>query len=179
MSYFTPLHWIALAIILLLFVFLVVVIVRQSDEKSPVAVIFVMGLLCVMVGVFAFFGLDSYTKIARLENMNIRKVLINESFSISGSVRNQGKFTIGTCKVRVEISDEIASGQGTSGLFTPKSGLGDLFTSKKKVQESVPTTQTFIVSEDLGPGEVRSFTLLMRYPSEYKRPNARYELSCY
>ena len=100
MTYFTLLHWILILIIFFIFALVLVLTIRNHDGKSSLlapilANIFIMGI----VAVFAIYGLDKYTKVARLENITQKKVLINESFSISGQIRNIGNSQISALRL--------------------------------------------------------------------------------
>ena len=179
MTYFTLLHWILILIIFFIFALVLVLTIRNHDGKSSLlspilANIFIMGI----VAVFAIYGLDKYTKVARLENITQKKVLINESFSISGQIRNIGNFQIGKCILEVKISNELGDTVGSGSIvFEPKSAFDSLFS--KDSGNSVATTKEFIIAENLHKNEMRNFTVFMRYPPSFSKPYIRYELYCH
>jgi hypothetical protein len=180
LTYFTILHWFAMIIIVLLFVLAVVLTIRNHDEKSslypPILAAFFITLV---FSAFVIYGLDKYTKIARLENVVQKKVLLNESFSISGQIRNIGNFKIGTCVLEVKISNESLEKAGTEGIsFVPKSAFDNLFNWGED-SHTIDTTKEFVIAENLYKGEMRNFTIFMRYPPAYGRPYTRYELFCH
>ena len=90
MTYFTILHWLVLSIILTLFILVIILVMRNPNEKSPLTTIGVISGLLIMVFIISLYGLDEYTKVARLENITQRRVLSNESFNLSGQIRNIG-----------------------------------------------------------------------------------------
>lgn len=179
MTYFTILHWFALIIIALLTLLIIVLTFRNHDGKSsliaPVlATLFIMSILTF----FTIYGLDKYTKVARLENIAQKKILINESFSISGQIRNIGQFTIGQCTLEVKISNDSIE-RGTDAIvFMPKSALSNLLNWGKD-ENSVETKKEFVIAENLHKGEMRNFTVFMRYPPSFTKPYTRYELFCH
>lgn len=180
MTYFTILHWFCVIVFFLLFVLVVVLTVRNHDGKSSLypPVLTAFFVTCIF-GVFALYLLDKYTKIARLENVVQKKVLINESFSISGQIRNIGNFQIGQCVLEVKISNESLERSGTEGItFVPKSAFDNLFNWGEE-SHTVETTKEFVIAENLYKGEMRNFTIFMRYPAAYSRPYTRYELFCH
>lgn len=180
MTYFTILHWIAVIVILLLFALIIVLTIRNHDGKSSLispilATTFIMGIVLV----FVIYGLDKYTKIARLENVVQKKMLINESFSISGQIRNTGNFIIGQCTLEVKVSNNSIEKTGTdSAIFVPKSAFDNLFNWNEN-SFNVDTTKEFVIAENLYPGEIRNFTVFMRYPASFAKPYTRYELFCH
>ncbi len=180
MTYFTILHWFAVIVIGLLTILIIVLSVRNHDGKSSLlspilATLFIMTIFAI----FAIYGIDKYTKIARLENVVQKKVLINESFSISGQIRNIGNFKIGQCVLEVKIANDSLEKIGAdSTIFVPKSALDNLFNWGEK-SPTVETTKEFVIAENLHTGEMRNFTIFMRYPSSYAKPYTRYELFCH
>lgn len=180
MTYFTIFHWFAMIVIVLIFILIVVLTVRNNDGKTSLippilASVFILSIFTI----FAIYALDKYTKIARLENVVQKKVLINESFSISGQIRNIGKFKIGQCVLEVKMGNDSLEKIGAdSAIFVPKSALDNLFNWGEGVK-SVDTIKEFVIAENLHTGEVRNFTVFMRYPSSYAKPYTRYELFCH
>ena len=65
-----------------------------------------------------------------------------------------------------------------SAIFVPKSALDNLFNWGEK-SPTVETTKEFVIAENLHTGEMRNFTIFMRYPSSYAKPYTRYELFCH
>ena len=179
MTYFTLLHWFVILIIILIFSLVLVLTIRNNDGKSSLlapilANVFIMSIFAV----FAIYGLDKYTKVARLENITQKKVLINESFSISGQIRNIGNFQIGQCILEVKISNELSENTGSGSIvFEPKSAFDNLFS--RESTSTVETTKEFVIAENLHKDEMRNFTVFMRYPPSFAKPYLRYELFCH
>lgn len=179
MTYFTILHWIAIGIILTLFGLVSFLIVRNDSEKNPLPTILTAALFFALIAIVSLYVLDKYTKIARLENVSQKKVLINESFSISGQIRNVGNFTIGECTLEVKISNGSLEASSDGPLFVPKSALDNLFKRDNSNMNTIDTTKTFVIAENLKKAEMRNFTVFMRYPPSYAKPYTRYELFCH
>lgn len=180
MAYFTVLHWLAILIIFFIFALVIILTVRNHDGKSsllaPILASFFIMIIC---DIFAIYGLDKYTKVAQLENVVQKKVLINESFSITGQIRNIGNFTIGQCTLEVKVSNDTIEKIGAdAAIFKPKSALDNLF-SWNENSFTVDTTKEFVIAENLYKGEMRNFTVFMRYPPSFSRPSIRYELFCH
>jgi len=178
MTYFTVLHWLALGVLSLLFTLVVILILRTNEKQSAFPTILTMLLFFIFVAFFALYILDKYTKIARLENVLQKKVLINESFSISGQIRNIGNFKIGACTLEVKISNGTIESNIGGPLFVPKSVFDNLF-KKEASANTIETTKSFVIAENLNKAEMRNFTVFMRYPPSYSKPYTRYELSCH
>ncbi len=179
MPYFTLLHWIAIIVIVILFsLFLFLTIQNQDGKSSLLPPILTNILVMSILAVFSIYVLDKYTKIARLENIVQKKILVNESFAISGQIRNIGNFQIGKCVLEVKISNNSIERTGTdSAIFVPKSAFDGLFNRDK--ENVVETTKEFVIAENLHKGEMRNFTVFMRYPPSFSKPYTRYELFCH
>jgi len=179
MTYFTVLHWIVIAIILTLLGLVSYLIVRNGSEKNPLPAILTAVLFFILIAIMSLYVLDKYTKIARLENVSQKKILINESFSISGQIRNVGNFTIGECLLEVKISNGSLEVNSDGPLFVPKSALDNLFKRNNSNINTIETSKKFVIAEDLKKAEMRNFTVFMRYPPSYSKPYTRYELFCH
>ncbi|AFL67520.1 DUF2393 domain-containing protein [Sulfurospirillum barnesii] len=178
MTYMTSLHWVALILTILLFSFILWLTMRYNEKQSLLAPILANILITFLLTALIFYALDKYTKVARLENIVQKKVLINESFSISGQIRNTGKFTIGTCTLEVKIFNASLERIGTdSAIFVPKSAFQNFF--KRDATLVIETKKKFVIAENLAKGEIRNFTVFMPYPPSYEKPYTRYDLSCY
>ena len=179
MTYFTVLHWLATLIIGVFFILSLILILRNSDEKSSLPAILTMAFISLLLFFLSVFGLDKYTKIAQLENVVQKKILINESFSISGQIRNVGNFEIGKCTLEGKLFNDSLEKSSDSISFVPKSIFDNLFTKDSSSDFRVATTKEFIIAENLRSGEMRNFTVFIRYPASFSKPYARYELFCH
>ena len=95
MTYFTLLHWLVLGILSLLLVLVVLLILRNESQNSPLQAILVSVFVFTLIAGFSLYSLDTYTKVARLDNVTQKKILLNESFVLTGQIQNVGNFTIG------------------------------------------------------------------------------------
>ena len=138
-----------------------------------------MALISLLLFFLSVFGLDKYTKIAELENVVQKKILLNESFSISGQIRNVGGFEIGKCTLEVKLFNGSLERSNESISFAPKSIFDNFFSKDNSSDFKVATTKEFIIAEDLRSGEMRNFTVFIRYPASFSKPYSRYELFCH
>ena len=153
---------------------------RNNTTKIPFLALLTSIVIAVLIAISSMYILDSYTKIAQLENISHKKMLMNESFFISGQIRNTGNFMIGKCTLEVKLSNSSIdkSTPNDGPLFVTKSILGSWF-KKKDAKNDVPTSKLFVIAENLYQGEIRNFSVSMRYPPTFLRPSLRYELSCH
>jgi len=103
MAYFTILHWITIIILLVLFVLFSIIALKQTSKKILISMLFSNFLVITMITIFSMFVLDKYTKIAKLENMTQKRILMTETLTLSGKIRNIGNFDIGKCKLEVKL----------------------------------------------------------------------------
>lgn len=180
MEYFTILHWIALLILLVLFVLFCVIALKQTNKKILISMLFSNFLVIIMLAVFSMLVLDKYTKIARLENVTQKRILMNESITLTGKIRNIGNFSIGKCKLEVKLVNNALTGGNVSGssVFKPNSGFDFLFKSKENSRPST-VIQEFIIAKKFKKGELRNFSVSMKYPPYFQKPFMRYKLYCH
>jgi len=180
MAYFTILHWITLIILLVVFVLFSIIALKQSNKKILVSMLFSNFLVIVMLAIFSMFILDKYTKEAKLESVTQKRILITESLTLSGKIRNIGNFDIGKCKLEVRLVNNALTAGTVSGpkVFTPSSGLSFLFNKKKEIQPST-VIKEFVIAKNFKKGELRNFSVSMKYPPYFQKPFMRYELYCH
>ncbi len=179
MTYFTILHWITLIVFLLLFILLVIISKKETNPKIFWSMVFSSFLVISMLTIFSMFVLDKYTKIGKLVSITHRRILLNETIMFFGQVQNMGRFKIGHCKFEVKIVNNALNLNSLSGqtFYTPRSGLGSLFSSKKERPSTI--IKDFTIAKNLKPGEIRSFSATMPYPPYFQKANIRYKLYCH
>ncbi|NOX14934.1 MAG: DUF2393 domain-containing protein [Epsilonproteobacteria bacterium] len=178
-SYFTIVHIITLAIFFVLFIILLILSLKETRKKVLVAMIFSNFLVISMLAVFSMFVLDKYTKKARLEDVSQARVLISESFVVTGRVRNIGRFDISKCFLKVKLVNNAITSKNLKGsnIYNPTGGLA--FLTKTTNQERKSTIiKNFLIAKNLRVDELRNFSASMRYPSYFKSPSLIYKLHC-
>jgi hypothetical protein len=180
MAYFTIIHWFAIISLFVLFIFFCILAFQQTSRKILISMLFSNFLVISMLAVFSMFVIDKYTKIAQLENVVQKRILITESFTLRGQLRNIGSFDIGTCKIAVKLVNNAISGGelGGSSVFKPTAGLDFLFSSKKDTRPST-IIQEFIIAKNFRKGELKNFSVSMRYPPYFEKPYMNYKLYCH
>lgn len=179
MAYFTILHWITLIILLVLFVLFCVIALKQTNKKILISMLFSNFLVITMIAILSMFVLDKYTKIAQLENVTQKRILMTETLTISGKIRNIGNFDIGKCKLEVKLVNNAMSGGDVSGskIFSP-SGLS-FFSPKKKNDRPSTIINEFTITKNFKKGELRNFSVALRYPPYFQKPFMNYKLYCH
>ncbi|HIP45867.1 MAG TPA: DUF2393 domain-containing protein [Sulfurospirillum arcachonense] len=178
MAYFTILHWITLLMLLVLFVLFSVIALKQTNKKILISMLFSNFIVIVMIAILSMFVLDKYTKKARLESVTQKRILITETFTISGKIRNIGSFNIGKCKLEVKLVNNAISGGDVSGsqIFSP-SGLS-FFSSKKNDRPST-IIKEYIIAKNFKKGQLKNFSIAMPYPPYFQKTSLRYKLYCH
>ncbi len=178
-SYFTIVHIITLFILFIIFIILLIVSLKETRKKVLFAMIFSNFLVISMLAVFSMFVLDKYTKKARLEDISQARVLISESFVVTGRVRNIGKFGISKCFLKVKlVNNAITAGNlKGSNIYKPTVGLEFLAKTTGKEKKST-IIKNFLIAKNLRVNELRNFSASMRYPSYFQSPSLIYKLHC-
>jgi hypothetical protein len=178
-SYFTIIHIITLAILFVIFILLLILSFKETRKKVLLAMIFSNFLVISMLAVFSMFVLDKYTKKARLEDMSQSRVLISESFVVTGRVRNIGKFDISKCFLNVKLVNNAVTSGNLSGSTVYKPTAGLEFLKKAGGDEKKSTIiKDFLIAKNLKVAELRNFSTSMKFPSYFKSPSLIYKLHC-
>jgi hypothetical protein len=177
MAYFTILHILTLIILFVIYILLIVLTRKENRPKIFWSMIFANTLVMTMLMVFAMPVLDKYTKQARIENLTQKRILMTESITFSGQVRNTGSFSIGKCKLEVKlVNNPLTSGKLTgSQVFRPTSGFKY---GPDEGEKSSTVVKDFVIASDLKPGELRNFSISMPYPPHFQRTTPFTTLKC-
>lgn len=176
MNYFTIVHIIVLAILFVLFIALFMITLKETRKKVFWAMIFANFLVISTLAVFSMLVLDKYTKKARIENLDQKRILRNETITFTGKIRNIGKFSISACKLEVRLVNNPTTSRqlGGSDVFNPTSGLKFI----KKDTKPSTVSKTFVIAKDLRPRELRNFSISMPYPPYFSKASTHQYLKC-
>lgn len=180
--YFTILHWLNILFFLILFIFLVVLSVKASNNNTKVllSMIFASFLVTAFGAVLGLIVLEKYTKKAKILNVTQRRVLLNETLVLKGRVKNIGKFKINYCKLEIKLVNNGWGGKIQKGAFF-KSGGFEIFGSKDKEKKRPNTIKVtkVIIKDGLLPGEIKNFSTVMPYPPYFRNTYLNYKLYCH
>lgn len=178
MIYMTAVHWIIVAIFLLIFILLSIFSAREHNPKTMAGMIFSSFLLVAFGLGFSLFALDKYTKKGKLVSVTQNRDMGKEVVRIRGKIKNIGKFNIGYCTLEVRMSNDTSSyGNRKKSYFTPSKSLGGLF-GEKDIKSNL-VTDDFTAVEDLEPGKSKSFVVTMDYPPHFVNPKYKYQIFCH
>ncbi len=167
-TYLTIFHYLAIAIVILLFVLTVIVSMREQRTNVRTSMIASSFIVMLMLGAFFIMALDKYTKKAEIRSLKNTRVLMTEEIIYNGYAANVGDFTIGEVKLEIKLVNKgHVTGNVKGGSFYKPSGFWDFFggnymsESKDRPQSVI---KTFVVARDLEPGKSRYFTVRLPYP---------------
>jgi len=171
MTLFNYWHYIALGIVLFLFIGGVVASFKQDDKKMMLSMFFAVTLVTSFLAVFSVIIVDKYTKKVKLYDLKNKRLLSIEKIVYSGIVKNSGKFPIGKVTFEIKLVNKgHATGNVKGGNFYKPSGFADFFSSGMGISKSKPQTitKTFIVAKNLKPGEAKAFRVHFAYPGYFR-----------
>jgi len=171
-TYFTIWHWTAVTILSLLFLFLVLLSLKEKNSKNILSMIFASFLVLVTAGAFTLMAIDKYTKKATLYGVKNTRILRNETIVFTGYVKNKGEYTIGEVVLTVKLVNKgHVTGNVKGGSYYKPSGIFDFFTSfgsNVKTYKAQKVENTYTVAADLEPGKARYFRVEMPFPPYFK-----------
>jgi len=180
--YFTILHWLDILFFFVLFIFLVVLSVKASNNniKLLLSMVFASFLVTSFGAVLGLIILEKYTKKAKILDLIERRVLLNETLVLKGRVKNIGKFKINYCKLEIKLINNGWGGKIQKGDFFKPGGL-KIFGSKdeeKKRPNTINATKV-IIKDGLLPGEIKNFSAIIPYPPYFNNTYLNYKLYCH
>ncbi len=170
-TYFTIWHWTAIISAIILFFFLVIISLREKNQKTVIAMIFSSFLVLSTATFFSLLAIDKYTKVATLYGVKNTRILRNESIVFTGYVKNKGDYTIGEIVLTVKLVNKgHVTGNVKGGSFYKPSGFFDFFASlgEKSTYKPQKVVEEFVVARNIEPGKAKSFRVQMKYPPYFK-----------
>ncbi len=168
---FNEWHYIALGVILLIFVGGLAVAFKDENSKLRSQIIFSTLLITAVMAGFSLFVVDKYTKKAKLYKMENKRNLSTEQIMYSGIVRNEGNYEIGEVTFEIKLVNKgHSSGNVKAGSFYKPSGFFGFFSGETIDTDSKPQqiTHEFVVARNLRPGESREFRVYFDYPPYFR-----------
>lgn len=159
-------HYIVLFISFLVFGLGVAYAFTQSDLKSRVPIIFSFFIISSIIGGFGLFGVDKYTKVAKIHRLSSKRILEKEKMLFMGIVTNDGKHEIGEVVLEIKLVNKgLSGGSLKAGAFFEPSSISRFFSHSSngffKPQQIV---QEFVIAKNLKPDESEEFAVYMDYP---------------
>lgn len=171
-TYFTIWHWFAIIFLSIVFLLLVLVSLKETNQKNILSMIFASFLVIVTAGVFTLMAIDKYTKKATLYGVKNTRILRNETIVFTGYVKNKGDYTIGKIVLSVKLVNKgHVTGNVKGGSFYKPSGLFDFISSfgdKAKTYKPQKVEEDFVVATKIAPGKASYFRVQMPYPGYFK-----------
>jgi len=171
-TYFTIWHWAALTSFSIIFLLLVLLSLREKNQKNILSMIFASFLVIVTAGVFSLMAIDKYTKKATLYGVKNTRILRNETIVFTGFVKNKGDYTIGKIVLKVKLVNKgHVTGNVKAGSFYKPSGLFDFLSSfgeGSKTYKPQKVEKDYVVAKNIEPGKAVFFRVQMPYPGYFK-----------
>ena len=171
-TYFTIWHWSAIIAFVFLFFLLVLVSLKEKNQKTMLSMIFSSFLVIVTAGVFTIMAIDKYTKLATLYGVKNTRILRNETIVFTGFVKNKGDYKIGEIVLNVKLVNRgHVTGNVRGGSFYRPSGIMDFLSSfgeDKTTYKPQKVEEKFVVATNIEPGKAVFFRVEMPYPPYFK-----------
>ena len=174
----TIVHWIVLAIFVLIFLILLLLSMKEKNSKIFFSMAF-SSLLLVSVGiVFSMFILDKYTKQGELVSFKHKIDLRKEIVKIDGKIKNSGKFKIGYCNATVRISNHPPKGsRGSTSFFKASNSISDMFSAKPQKKNLIE--EELLAVTNLDPKKSKKFQVRLGYPTYFIDPKFTVKINCH
>lgn len=171
-TYFTIWHWSAVTGFSLLFLFLVLLSLKEKNQKNILSMIFASFLVIMTAGAFSLMALDKYTKKATLYGVKNTRILRNETIVFTGFVKNKGDYTIGKINLTVKLVNRgHVTGNVKGGSFYKPSGMFDFISSfgdDSRTYKPQKVEEVFTVAKNIEPGKATFFRVEMPFPPYFK-----------
>ncbi|DAB38130.1 MAG: hypothetical protein A2023_02680 [Sulfuricurvum sp. GWF2_44_89] len=168
MSPLTIWHYLLLVTLGLLFIIGILVSMRTNSKFSILTTI---SLILLLIGIFAWKSINENVYRVEISNLDEERYYQSEQIVIKGTVRNVGNFPVANVVATVMLSNSRGGGGGNNqqSLFTQPSVFAELYKGDDPDFKTQNVVEEHVIAEYLNPGKAKSFTIMMDYPSHFKR----------
>ena len=173
--YLTIWHWISIFFFFGLFIVLVLVSSKESNQKTFLSLVFASFLVTLTAGIFSVFVLEKYTKKVELTKITHKRILRDDRIMFIGRVKNTGNYPLKKVYLEIKIVNNALKGGPTlkgSSLYKP-SGFGSI-SSKKDSKKVTQINEKRVIALNVKPGLSKSFTIRFDYPGYFTKPYVKY-----
>ncbi|WP_373071461.1 DUF2393 family protein [Sulfurimonas sp.] len=168
MTLFNFWHFLTLAVLLVIYIVGVVVAKKQEKRKIRITFIIALSIIMILFSIFSILAVDKYTKHVELYKFDNKRLLSIEKIVYTGIVRNEGNYPIGEVTLEVKIVNKARQMGARASFFTP-SGFAEFFGGGANIlYRPQHIVKTFVVAENLQPGQAKSFRVHFDYPAYFK-----------
>ena len=167
---FTPVHYLIVAVGVLLIILGVVAALSQKQKKLILPMIFSTVLISLLVVAIGIAAAEKYTKKVKLVKISNKRYLTQEKISYFGLVKNIGKYPVKKVYITIKlVSGGHNTGNVKGGNFYKPSGFLDFFSGgANKLYKPQTIEKDLLIARDLGPGQVIPFRVTFDYPGYFK-----------
>jgi glutaredoxin-related protein len=174
----TTLHWVVVIAFLLLFALLATLVLKDSESKTRVSILSATFVVVMIAMVVALLILDQYIKKAEVVNYSTSRNYNSESVTITGSIKNIGKFKIAYCNLQIKIVNKVKYDRNKKRVFYKTSNsFEDIFKAGAYTKNFFDTS--FEAVTELYPKRTKNFSKSIKIPSHFQNLKYFLHLKCH
>ena len=121
-------HYLVFFAIFIIFIIGIVTSTKQKSKKNIFAMMFSITLISIILTIFSVLAVDKYTKVVKLHKLKNERLLSIEKIIYTGTVRNEGKHSIGKVTFEIKLVNKGHAIGNVKGVdFYKTSGFLDFF----------------------------------------------------
>lgn len=177
MMHMTIIHWIVVLVFILIFILLAVLVLSDKNSKSRVSILIATFVVVIIGAVVSLLILDKYLKKAKIMSYKTTRNYNSESVSITGVIKNIGKFKIAYCSLDIKIINKVKHNNKKRLYYKTSNSMDSLFKSGKYKKNFLE--ESFTVVEDLFPKRTKTFSKSIKIPSHFQNVKYFLHLKCH
>lgn len=166
MSPLTPLHYLLVGGLGLVFILGVILALRSDSKGSILATV---TLLVALLGTFLWNAISENVYRVEVSNLKEERFYQSEQILIKGTVRNIGNYPVGRVVAVVKLSNMRSGNQAKASQFAQPGAFAELFEDDNPEFKRQHVIEEHIIAEGLNPGSSKTFRIMMDYPPHFKK----------
>lgn len=166
MSLLTPLHYLLLGGLGLVFILGAILALRSNSKFSIFATVI---LIIALLGTFLWNAINEHVYRVEITNVKQERYYQSEQILIKGVVRNVGKYPVANVAAIIRLSNAKSGNQAKASQFARPGAFAELFEGDNPDFKSQNVVEKHVVADYLSPGSSKTFRIMMDFPPHFTR----------
>lgn len=166
MSPLTPLHFILIAVFILI---LLIGGILSLRTKSPLSIFITLSSVVILIGAFSWSAINQIAYQVEITNISQERYYQSEQILVKGTVRNIGDYQVNNVVAVIKMTNKEGANSEKASQFSQPTVFAELFEGDDPKFKHQNIVEEHVVAESLQPGKSKTFRIMMDFPPHFKK----------
>jgi hypothetical protein len=166
MSPLTPLHYLLIASLVLLFI---IGVILSARTKSPYSILTTITGILALIGAFTWISINKLAYRVEITNVKEEHYYQSEQILITGIVRNIGDYPINNVIAVVKMTNLEGANSEKANQFSQPTVFAEIYEGDNPNYKRQNIVERHVIADSLQARKSKPFHIVMPYPSYFKK----------